>query len=57
MNTNPNPKLSTPHLTPESLVGQRFSRDTFEGINTALVGSPSYFPRSRSAAHRVLALI
>ena len=29
---------STPHLTPESLVGRRFGRDTFEGITTALVG-------------------
>lgn len=28
----------TPHLTPESLVGQRFGRDTFKGITTALVG-------------------
>ena len=28
----------TPHLTPESLVGRRFSRDTFEGVTVALVG-------------------
>lgn len=29
---------STPHLTPASLVGQRFGRDAFEGISVALVG-------------------
>ncbi len=38
MNTAHSLELGTPHLTPESLVGRRFSRDTFEGVNTALVG-------------------
>lgn len=27
-----------PHLTPQSLVGRRFKRDTFDGIRVALVG-------------------
>ena len=33
-----------PHLTPESLVGRRFGRDTFEGITVALAG---FCPRPR----------
>lgn len=36
---------STPHLTPASLVGRRFGRDTFEGITVALAG---FCPRPRS---------
>ncbi|UCC52493.1 MAG: hypothetical protein JSV68_00720 [Anaerolineaceae bacterium] len=40
---NQESNLGTPHLTPESLVGQRFSRDTFKGITIALVG---FCPRS-----------
>ncbi len=47
------PPRSAPHLTPASLVGSRFGRDTFGGITVALVGfcpRPSvldgYHPRS-----------
>ena len=32
------PKKNKPHLTPEKLVGSRFSKETFAGIETALVG-------------------
>ncbi|MBE0698950.1 MAG: hypothetical protein IH586_18690 [Anaerolineaceae bacterium] len=37
-----NPKQNQPHLTPASLVGRRFARDTFKGIRVALAG---YCPR------------
>jgi uridine phosphorylase len=39
------PSRSTPHLTPKSLVGQKFDRDTFKDIEVALVG---YCPRPGS---------
>jgi uridine phosphorylase len=35
---------STPHLTPQTLVGRQFGRDTFKEIEVALVG---YCPRPR----------
>ena len=38
MNAVPVSSRTTPHLTPESLVGRRFSEDTFAGITVALVG-------------------
>jgi uridine phosphorylase len=38
MNSKPLSPRGTPHLTPASLVGQRFSSDAFEGITIALVG-------------------
>ncbi|MCH9812146.1 hypothetical protein K0U07_05245 [bacterium] len=37
-------ELNEPHLTPEKLLGERFSKDTFEGIKVAVIGycpSPS----------------
>jgi uridine phosphorylase len=39
------PARSTPHLTPEKLVGRQFDRNTFQGIDVALVG---YCPPPRS---------
>ena len=44
MDPEPLPRRSTPHLTPESLVGRRFGEDTFEGIRVALAG---FCPRPR----------
>jgi len=38
------PLKGTPHLTPQSLVGRQFSRDTFKDVKVALVG---YCPRPR----------
>ena len=38
MNTNRYDSKGTPHLTPESLVGQRFGKDALAGIAVALVG-------------------
>lgn len=38
MNPEPVSGGKPPHLTPESLVGAKFGRDSFQGINVALVG-------------------
>src|SRR5215510_3867716 len=45
MNPRSRPTRSTPHLTPENLVGRKFSRNTFKDVEVALVG---YCPRPRS---------
>lgn len=45
MSNLPDPESSTPHLTPASLVGQRFGSDTFQHIDVALVG---FCPRPSS---------
>jgi hypothetical protein len=42
MNTKHLSSRSTPHLTPQKLVGRMFDRNTFKGIKVALVG---YCPR------------
>lgn len=39
------PTNRTPHLTPANLIGRNFARNTFEGVQVALVG---YCPRPRS---------
>lgn len=44
MNPGSLPRRSTPHLTPETLVGRQFGRDTFEDVQVALVG---YCPHPR----------
>jgi uridine phosphorylase len=44
MNPAANPSRSTPHLTPQKLVGRTFGRNTFNQITVALVG---YCPRPR----------
>jgi uridine phosphorylase len=44
MNPNSFPPRSTPHLTPQKLVGRQFDRNTFKAIEVALVG---YCPRPR----------
>ena len=45
MNLISSPLNGTPHLTPQSLVGRQFSRDTFKSVDVTLVG---YCPRPRS---------
>ena len=45
MNPISSPLKGIPHLTPQSLVGRQFSKDTFKGVKVALVG---YCPRPRS---------
>lgn len=44
MNPQTPPSRSTPHLTPQKLVGRQFHRNTFKEIEVALVG---YCPRPR----------